>query len=144
MGPPEIEPRSSYNLNKETCLLEYDYLSFEHVGNPRPVTQHHISHDLKPQKQGYKILTSHKSLNYFTLLSHRVFIKPKNTATCELLINWKKYIYWIFLQHSRKVKEVSAARKMQFSSSPVQLHDSFPMVLTSPTGHNTAGVIPKT
>jgi len=93
---------------------------------------------VKPQKQGYKNLISHKSLNYFVLLSHRLFIQPKNTAACYFLINNK---YWTFLQHSRQVQEVSAARKMQFYSFPVQLHGSFPIVLTSPIGHNTAGVM---
>ena len=66
--------------------MEYDTLSFEQAGNPRPATRGRSSHDAKPQKQGYKNLTSHKSLNYLVLLSHRLFIHPKNTAACYFLI----------------------------------------------------------
>ena len=142
MGPPEIEPRSLYHLIRSPAFWNMTVFPSNRWENPRPMTQHCISHEGKSHKQGYKNLTFHKSLHYFILLSHWVFIKPKNTAACDLLINWKKIL--IFLQHGRQVQEVSDARKMQISSSPFELHNSFPTVLTSPNGHNTAGVMPKT
>jgi hypothetical protein len=86
MGPSEIEPRS-YHLIRKTVLLNMTLFPSKQSGNPRPMTRCRNSHDVKPQKHGYKNLTSHKSLNYFVLLSHRLFIQPKNTAVCYFLIN---------------------------------------------------------